>query len=74
MFETGKPKLIIERLPSEVVGGAMPRITIRMKFIDRGAVLKNKHASWEENLEIKDDYKVYKENFDLPVTLQLHIQ
>ena len=74
VFETGKPKLIIERLPSEVVGGEMPRITIRMKFIDRGAILKNKHASWNEYLEIKDDYKVYKENFDLPVTLQLDIQ
>lgn len=74
VFETGKPKLIIDRLPSEVVGGGLPTITIRIKFIDKGGILKNKNASWDQHLEIREDCKPYKENFDLSITLQLDIQ
>ena len=74
VFETGKPTLIIDRLPTEVIGGGKPTITIRMKFIDKGAILKNKNVSWNQYMEIRDDVKPYKEIFDLPVTLQLDIQ
>ncbi len=74
VFETGRPTLIIDRLPTEVIDGGKPTITIRMKFIDKGAILKNKNASWNQYMEIRDDIKPYKETFDLPVTLQLDIQ
>ena len=74
VFETGHPKLIIGQLPTEVIGGGMPTITIRMKFIDKGAILKNKNVSWNKYMEIRDDVKPYKENFDLPITLQLDLQ
>lgn len=74
VFETGKPTLIIDRLPTEVTDGGKPTITIRMKFIDKGAILKNKNVSWNQYMEIRDDVKPYKEIFDLPVTLQLDIQ
>lgn len=74
VFETGKPTLIIDRLPTEVTDGGKPAITIRMKFIDKGAILKNKNVSWNQYMEIRDDVKPYKEIFDLPVTLQLDIQ
>ncbi|MDY4245696.1 MAG: hypothetical protein SOX65_04355, partial [Porphyromonas sp.] len=74
VFETGKPTLIIDRLPTEVTDGGKPTITIRMKFIDKGAILKNKNASWNQYMEIRDDIKPYKEVFDLPVKLQLDIQ
>ena len=74
VFETGKPTLIIDRLPTEVIGGGKPTITIRMKFIDKGAILKNKNVSWNKYMEIRDDVKPNKEVFDLPVKLQLDIQ
>ena len=74
VFETGKPTLIIDRLPTEVTDGGKPTITIRMKFIDKGAILKNKNVSWNQYMEIRDDVKPYKEIFDLPVKLQLDIQ
>lgn len=74
VFETGKPTLIIDRLPTEVTDGGKPAITIRMKFIDKGAILKNKNVSWNQYMEIRDDVKPYKEIFDLPVTLQIDIQ
>ncbi len=74
VFETGKPTLIIDRLPTVVTDGGKPTITIRMKFIDKGAILKNKNISWNQYMEIRDDVKPYKEIFDLPVTLQLDIQ
>lgn len=74
IFETGKPKLIIDRLPTEVVGGGMPMITIRLKFIDKGGILKNKQISWDKYMEVRDDIKPYPEEYDLPITLQLDIQ
>ena len=73
LFETGKPKLIIERLPTEVVGSDMPSITIRLKFIDKKAVIRNQQA--EVNHDTHDAFvKPHQEEFDLPVTLLLDIQ
>lgn len=73
LFETGKPKLIIERLPTEVVGSDMPSITIRLKFIDKKAVIRNQQA--EVNHDTHDAFvKPHQEVFDLPVTLLLDIQ
>ena len=72
LFESGHPKLIIDRPPTEVQGEGLPSITIRIKFTDRGIELvRARLLAKDPNKELSD---LYEPQRDMSITLLLDIQ